>query len=112
MGQKIVHSSSSAAWALARRQHGAITRAQLLELGFNTDAIQHRLEKGRLHPAGGGVYAVGRPELERTGRWMAAVLVCGPGAALSHHSAAALLAIRPARGGAIEISVPAGRRPR
>src|SRR4051812_45990975 len=98
MGQKIVQSSSSAAWALARRQHGAITRAQLLKLGFNTDAIQHRLEKGRLHPAGWGVYAVGRPGLTRRGRWMAAVLVSGPGAALSHRTAAAFLAIRPDRG--------------
>src|SRR3954452_4556194 len=112
MGQKIVQSSSAAAWALGREQHSVITRAQLLELGFNTDAIQHRLENGRLHRAGWGVYAVGRPELTRKGQWMAAVLGCGPGAALSHYSAAALLAIRPDRGGAIEISVPASRRPR
>src|SRR4051812_24266145 len=45
-------------------------------------------------------------------QWMAAVLGCGPGAALSHYSAAALLAIRPDRGGMIEVSVPARMRPR
>jgi hypothetical protein len=36
-----------------------------------------------LHPVWRGVYAVGRPELTRRGLWMAAVLACGPGAALS-----------------------------
>jgi very-short-patch-repair endonuclease len=53
-----------------------------------------------------GVYAVGRPELPREGRWMAAVLACGEGAALSHESAAALWAIR--RGGVttVDVSVP------
>jgi very-short-patch-repair endonuclease len=38
---------------------------------------------------------------------MAAVLSCGPAAALSHESAAALLVIRPDRGGDLEVSVPA-----
>jgi very-short-patch-repair endonuclease len=37
-----------------------------------------------------GVYAVGRPEVTRLGRWMAAVLVCGPNAMLSHGTAGAL----------------------
>jgi hypothetical protein len=36
------------------------------------------------------VFAVGRPELSREGRWMAAVLACGPGAVLSHLSAGEL----------------------
>jgi very-short-patch-repair endonuclease len=38
---------------------------------------------------------------------MAAVLACGPEAALSHGSAAALWEIRPARRGLIDVSVPA-----
>jgi len=37
-----------------------------------------------------GVYAVGYRPLTRRGEWMAAVLTMGPGAALSHRSAAAL----------------------
>lgn len=58
-----------------------------------------------------GVYAVGRPELSRNGRWMAAVLACGPGTVLSHGSAAALWGIgRESRG--IEVSVPGGREHR
>jgi very-short-patch-repair endonuclease len=53
-----------------------------------------------------GVYAVGRPELTPRGRWMAAVLACGPGAALSHESAAELWGIRPGHSSPIEVSVP------
>jgi len=67
-----------------------ITRRQLLDLGFSAEAIKHRVQKGRLHPVVRGVYAVGRRHLNREGRSMAAVLACGPGAVLSHRSAAAL----------------------
>lgn len=59
-----------------------------------------------------GVYAVGRPELTRYGRWMAAVLACGPGAVLSHKTAAALWGIFHERSVPIEVAVPvtSGRR--
>ncbi len=93
-------------WGLAARQHGAISRRQLLELGFSRQAIERRIRSGRLHPVHAGVYAVGRPELTEHGRWMAAVLACGEGAALSHGSAAALLKVGRERPGAIELSVP------
>lgn len=93
-----------------RRQHGVISRAQLLELGFSPKAIEHRIRCGRLHPVARGVYAVGRPDLTQHGRWMAAVLACGPGAVLSHGSAAALWGIAPWRG-ATHVSVAAGRQP-
>src|SRR4051812_39851018 len=53
-------------------------------------SIEHRVALGRLHPVHRAVYAVGHTVLTRSGRWMAAVLACGPGAALSHASAAAL----------------------
>ncbi len=113
MDRKAVQLSGAAAWALATRQHGAVTRGQLLALGFEGDAVTHRLERGRLHPtAWRGVYAVGRPQLSRLGLWMAAILSCGDGAVLSHRSAAALWGIRPAQQGVIEVSVPAGRLPR
>jgi hypothetical protein len=67
-----------------------ITRAQLIGLGFSPEGIKHRVRKGRLHTVVRGVYAVGRRQLTREGRWMAAVLACGPRAILSHRSAAAL----------------------
>jgi very-short-patch-repair endonuclease len=97
------------AWAVARAQHGVITREQLLALGFSTKAIKHRVEIGRLYPKWRGVYAVGRPQLTQHGLWMAAVLACGPDAALSHSSAAALWEIRRDEG-LIEVCVPTMRR--
>jgi len=65
----------------------------LLRLGFTAKAVKHRIASGRLHPISTGVYAVGRPELTPKGRWMAAVLVCGDDAMLSHRSAAELWGI-------------------
>ncbi len=96
---------SAEAWDLARRQHGVVSRTQLLELGLSSEAIVHRIATGRLHPAARGIYAVGRPGLSRHGHWVAAVLSCGPTAVLSHHSAAALWEIRPEDGGKIEVTV-------
>jgi uncharacterized protein DUF559 len=49
---------------------------------------------------------MGRPDLTIYGRWMAAVLSCGPEATLSHESAAALWEIRPMRNGKIHLSLP------
>lgn len=57
------------------------------------EAIRHRLRTGRLRPVMRGVYSVGRPELSERGRWMATVLASGPGALLSHRSAAQLWGI-------------------
>lgn len=96
---------SRAAWELAGRQHGVVSRRQLLALGFNPREIEHRVARRRLHLVMRGVYAVGWPGLTPKRRWMAAVLACGEGALLSHCSAAALWEIGPERQGVIEISV-------
>src|SRR4051812_11746224 len=102
----------STVWGLARRQHGVVARSQLTALGFTRKALEHRISRGRLHVVHRGVYAAGRPELTQHGRWMAAVLACGPGAALSHHSAGQLWGILPHRPGPIHVSVSAARRPK
>jgi len=81
---------SRRAWELAARQHGIVTRRQLLALGFGRRSIEHRVARGRLFPVSLGVYAVGWPALNQKRRWMAAVLAGREGAALSHRSAAAL----------------------
>jgi very-short-patch-repair endonuclease len=99
--------ASSQFWDLAGSQHGVVTRTQLLELGMGPDSIKHRLGSGRLHPLWRGVYVVGRPEVSREGRWMGAVLGCGPDALLSHRSAAVLWGLVRASGrGEIHVVIP------
>jgi Protein of unknown function (DUF559) len=93
------------AWALAGRQHGMLARRQLLALGFNAREIEHRVARGRLHPTMRGIYAVGWPRLTRERRWMAALLACGNGAALSHRSAGALWGIAREQRGRTDVSV-------
>jgi very-short-patch-repair endonuclease len=101
-------------WRVVRRQHGVISRDQLMALGYSGQAIKRRLASGRLYVVYRGVYVVGRPELGPLGLWMAAVLSCGPDAVLSDSSAAALLRIGDELAGTIEITIPPGttrRRP-
>jgi hypothetical protein len=90
----------------AGKQHGYVTREQLLKLGLGKDAIHHRTRAGLLIRVHLGVYAVGHARRDAIGRAMAAVLACGPGAVLSHHSAAALWGFRKWRGGPIEVIAP------
>jgi len=80
--------------ALAGGQHGVVSRAQVRALGLGSAGVDMRVRRGALHVVHRGVYAVGHPAVASDGLRMAAVLACGPGAALSHVSAAALLAIR------------------
>jgi very-short-patch-repair endonuclease len=91
---------------LAARQHGVVSRAQLLALGCGRRWIQLRIETARLHAVQHGVYAVGHRTITREGRWMAAVLASGSDAILSHRSAAALWNIRPTSRAAIDVTVP------
>ena len=79
---------------VARRQHGVVARAQLLELGAHAQGIKHRVARGRLHQVRRGVYAFAG-ELTLHGHWMGAVLSGGPEAALSDTSAAQLWEIVP-----------------
>ena len=74
---------------LADRQWGVLSLAQLRALGLGARAVQRRAAAGRLHRVHRGVYAVGHRVLRVEGRRLAAVLACGPGAVLSHRTAAA-----------------------
>lgn len=97
---------------LAARQHGVVALSQLRELGLSASAVRSRVAAGRLHPLHRGVYAVGHPLVTMEGRWLAAVLACGPGAVLSHRSAAALWGLRPTARATIDVTAPrrAGRK--
>jgi very-short-patch-repair endonuclease len=110
----VVRSVDAEIAALAARQHGVVATRQLAALGLPQRAVSHRAAAGRLHRVHRGVYAVGHPILTANGHRMAAVLACGPAAALSHASAAALWEIRPTSATRIDVSVrgPGGRAKR
>src|SRR5205823_5583474 len=58
------------------------------------------------------VYAAGHRALTAQGRWLAAVLACGPDAVLSHRSAAALWDLRPTTRASIDVTAPRTRHRR
>jgi len=89
---------------LAERQYGVVGRLQLLGAGWSEGAIKKRIASRRLHRLHAGVYLVGHRLTQRKGRWMAAVLASGPGAVLSHRSAATLWGIREDSRAAIDVT--------
>lgn len=88
-----------------------VGRRQLLALGLGRGAIGRRLRRGYLLPVHRGVYAVGHRALTTEGRWMAAVLLGGPGTVLSHRSAGQAWGIVPRAPTEIEITRPKQLRP-
>lgn len=98
--------------ALATRQHGVVSRRQLLDLGLSADAIGRRHSRRELIRLHQGVYAVGHRRLDSHARDLAAVLACGPGAVLSHRSAGRRHGLLRSASARIEVSVPRGRGPR
>lgn len=95
---------------LARRQHGVVALAQITGLGLSPSAVRSRVAVGRLHAVWRAVYSQGHPSLlTRNGRFMAAVLACGPHAVLSQRSAAALYGLRLRTRAWIDVSAPHSR---
>jgi len=98
---------------VAARQRGVITRAQLLEAGLTREAIDHWLKSRRLHPLYRAVYLLGHAHETEGVRELAAVLACGPGAVVSHRSAAGLWRLPVPVAGDLDVTVPGrDRRPR
>jgi very-short-patch-repair endonuclease len=91
---------------LAAAQHGVVSRGQLLDLGFSSDAIDRLLRKGWLHRVFRGVYAVGHTMLPPNGRASAAVLTCGSDASLSYRSAGELWGLLRTSRYVIDVTVP------
>jgi hypothetical protein len=94
------------------RQHGVVTAQQLGAAGLSREMIRRRAEAGMLYRVHRRVYAVGHRVLSKRARYLAAVLACGPGAALSHRAAGDWLALR-RHNGRIDVTVPRtrGRHP-
>jgi hypothetical protein len=95
---------------LATRQHGVVSHAQLLRLGFGAEWIERRLWEGRLAAVHRNVYAVGHSRLPRRGGIWAAVLAYGPGALLSHRTAAVVWGFQRSRTGPIHVTAACGRQ--
>ncbi len=72
---------------IASRQHGTVTRAQLLEAGFTSRAIELRVASGALIPIHPGVYLVGHRAAAPLAYEAAAILACRPEACLSRATA-------------------------
>ncbi len=92
------------------RQHGVFATWQV---SVSPQMLGERAKATRLHRIHSGVYAlVPEPLLTPNGRRMAAVLACGPGAALSHHASLKLRGLRDSSRSRIDVTVPTkgGRR--
>jgi very-short-patch-repair endonuclease len=96
--------------AIADTQHGLITYVQLLALGLSDGGIRYRVATGRLYRVHQGLYSVGHRPISPHSRAMAAVLACGPDAALSHGSAATLWGIGNHWDTPIEVTARSARR--
>lgn len=72
---------------IATRQHGVVSREQILALGVGSTWIHRAGVAGHIHRLHLGVYAVGHRKLTQLGRWMAAVLAAGEDSLLSHRPA-------------------------
>lgn len=91
------------------RRHRVASLGELRELGFAASTVRSRVAAGRFVPLHREVFGLvpGRPT--REGRWLAAVLACGPGAALSHRSAAAFHGLQRGDGPRPDVTSPTRR---
>ncbi len=80
---------------IAKWQRGLVTRRQLLAAGVTPAAIDRRIANGKLERVHRGVYALPQTAAIPLAVETAALLACGQGAALSHHSAMTLWGLRP-----------------
>ena len=94
--------------ALALRQYGLFTRAQVVALGASPSFIDRRIRSSQWVVVAPGVYSL--PEVERS--WhrdlMAACLEAGPGALASHQAAAALHHLAPFHPGPVVVMLHHG----
>jgi hypothetical protein len=95
---------------LTQRQNGIVARSQALRAGLPAGMVKFRVSSGRWQQVHPGVYATFTGAPGRGAQLWAAILSAGPGAVLSHETAAELqrLADKPAE--MIHITVPGHRR--
>jgi len=100
--------------AIVRRQAsdqgGVITRRQAIQAGLSVDKITWRLKRGDWRQIHRGVYITVTGPVSRSAQLWAAVLYAGPGAYLSHETAAELNGLSDGGTPAINVTIPASRR--
>jgi hypothetical protein len=95
---------------LAARQFGRVTREQLRRLGVGDSTVRDWTRAGYLHPRLPGVHAVGHPGRTAASELFEAVVYAGPGAMLSHRTAAWWLGLIDHPSPLIHVSTPRRRR--
>lgn len=93
---------------LATRQHGRLARAQLERLGISNGMLRGWLATGYATRVLRKVYAIGHLAPSREADLWAAVLYAGPGAMLSHATAAHRYGLLKHPPALIEVSTPRG----
>ena len=93
---------------LAARQHGLLTRSQVSTCGVTDRMIHERVASARWVPVARGVYRLAGVPVTWNQRALAACLLAGPGAVVSHRSAAVVWGVSGFRPGRVEITVPPG----
>ncbi len=94
---------------LARTQSGVVSRSQALRAGLTLDMIRFRVRSDRWRPIHPGVYATFTGTPGRGAQLWAAVLVSGPGAVLSHETAAELHRLVDKSADPIHVTIPCQR---
>ena len=97
---------------IAAEQAGVVSRRQLLRAGVPGSTITFRVAHSLWQPVYPGVYATFSGTVDWMSRLWAAALYAGPGALLSHETAAELLGITDRRCPVIHVVVPGNRRVR
>jgi hypothetical protein len=90
----------------ARYQHGVVSRSQALQAGLTADMIKSRVKGDRWRQIHLGVYTTFTGVPGRSAQLWAAVLSAGPGAVLSHETAAELHRLADKPSDPIHVTVP------
>lgn len=95
---------------LITEQAGVVSRRQLLRAGVSRNAVDSKVRHGLWQQIHRGVYYIFTGEIRREARLWAALLYAGPGALLSHETAAEILMLTDRRHPLIQLTVRSDRR--
>jgi len=94
----------------AERQAGVVSSGQATAAGLSRNAIRAKVRTGRWQPLHLGVYATFSGQPGRLALLWAALLHAGPGAMLSHRTAAEVASLADEPGELVHVTIPGERR--